>query len=586
MKLQLRIFILLSFTFGIIISAFFIYQFINLKQKKLFDQQNNNNHILVADKVLKLKRERYELIAKDYSGWDEMVDFIDKPNKKWAINNVDYLINSVKLSFALNYNASNQKVYSVYDSLLIKKSLNFDSTAISRMFEKSPYCHFYYHHNNQLYEVFGATIVPSTDVDKRETKPKGYLIVGKRWDPAYVKEIESATGFRTELFSGANHDFKIKLEEQEIFSYIHDLKNFTDISVAHIVFSTPNVLKTELKSFVHLSLLIAVIIFVTIVIFLYFFRLIILKPLSKITNTLDTENLQLIENKKKYSIEFEKIFLLIKHFFKQKEELEHINNQLLQKNEELQRSKDRTEESETQLKALNATKDVLFSIIAHDLRTPFNGILGFSELLSNSLKERDFNTSKESLNYINISAKNTLTLLENLLNWAKSQTGQLSFKPKSIILASLFEEIVEIIDSATKIKNISLRFFQSCDVEVYADANMLKTILRNLISNAIKFSNNGGKIDISSITKQDCVEITVSDNGVGMNVETQGKLFRIGTKITKTGTAGETGTGLGLIICKEFVEKHGGKIWVESELGKGSQFKFTLPNLVCKAESL
>ena len=230
-----------------------------------------------------------------------------------------------------------------------------------------------------------------------------------------------------------------------------------------------------------------------------------------------------------------------------------------------------------QLKEINATKDKLFSIIAHDLKSPFNSILGFSELLSQNLHSYGIEKTEKFVEQINSTAKSTLTLLENLLNWAKTQTGQIDFQPENLRLESIIQEIVVVLNSSAKIKNITLNYFQTDDFVTYADRNMLQTILRNLISNAIKFTNSGGKVDIYAISDKNQIEITISDNGVGISEETRSKLFKINGSISTKGTANEKGSGLGLILCKEFVEKQGGKIWVESELGKGSEFKFTLP---------
>lgn len=246
-------------------------------------------------------------------------------------------------------------------------------------------------------------------------------------------------------------------------------------------------------------------------------------------------------------------------------------------NLELQRAKEKAEESEAQLKELNATKDKLFSIIAHDLRSPFNSILGFSELLIENINDFEIAQSKKLLGIINSSAKNTLVLLDNLLAWAKSQTGQIIFKPEKIALSATINEIIEISNANAKIKNITLNYLQSDINEIYADKNMFMTIIRNLITNAIKFTNSNGKIDIYSIQNQGKIEIAVSDNGIGMNEETRNKLFSLDTNLTTNGTANEKGSGLGLVLCKEFVEKHGGKIWVESTVGKGSDFRFTMP---------
>lgn len=234
-------------------------------------------------------------------------------------------------------------------------------------------------------------------------------------------------------------------------------------------------------------------------------------------------------------------------------------------------------ERESQLRELNSTKDKLFSIIAHDLRSPFNAILGLSELLINNIKDYEVSKSEKYLKIINSSAENTLTLLDNLLTWAKAQTGENIFKPEKISLPAIINELLSESKSIANIKNITLNYNQTEDIEVYADVNMLKTILRNLLSNAIKYTHPNGKIAITTVMKQNNIEIEVSDNGVGLIEETRNKLFKVDTNITTPGTADEKGSGLGLILCKEFVERHGGEIWVNSEWGKGSAFIFTLP---------
>jgi PAS domain S-box-containing protein len=229
-----------------------------------------------------------------------------------------------------------------------------------------------------------------------------------------------------------------------------------------------------------------------------------------------------------------------------------------------------------QLKELNATKDKLFSIIAHDLKGPFSSILNLSELLHETL-HNDMVKSETFIEHINSSAKNTLILLDNLLNWAKTQTGKIKFEPERLSLQPIIQGIVTLLSSSAKMKNIVLRNFQSEDIMVAVDRNMIDTILRNLISNAIKFSHSGGTVNIFAISHLHDVEIVIADEGVGMNEKTQNQILNIDANVSTTGTANEKGSGLGLILCREFVEKHEGKIWVESELNKGTKFHFTLP---------
>lgn len=244
---------------------------------------------------------------------------------------------------------------------------------------------------------------------------------------------------------------------------------------------------------------------------------------------------------------------------------------------ERRKAEQELKESEQEFRQLNATKDKLFSIIAHDLRSPFNTILGFSHLLLKNIRKYEVEKTEEFLEAIDSSAQNTLALLDNLLNWAKNQTGQTVFHPDNLKLQDVIQEVLAELKSSALIKNISLNLFLPGDIIIHADHNMLKTILRNLISNAIKFTGSGGKINISAISGSGQVEITISDNGRGIGKAEINDLFTIETKVTAAGNKQVKGSGLGLVICREFVEKHGGKIWVESEVKKGSKFKFTVP---------
>jgi signal transduction histidine kinase len=259
------------------------------------------------------------------------------------------------------------------------------------------------------------------------------------------------------------------------------------------------------------------------------------------------------------------------------ENLKYQKGQLIMKNEDLERKNDHINKQSKDLKELSATKEKLFSIIAHDLRSPFNSILGLSELLRDNIRTYSVEKSIEFVSSINSTAERTLALLDNLLVWAKIQTSQIDFTPQKLNLKSIVKGIVDLLESSATIKNITLNYEQSEEVVIQADPNMLQTILRNLIQNAIKFTGSGGRVDISTTMQEKHVEITVADSGIGMNEQIRNKLFRKNAHFTSTGTANESGSGLGLILCKEFVKTHSGKIWVESESGKGSRFTFTLP---------
>jgi len=230
-----------------------------------------------------------------------------------------------------------------------------------------------------------------------------------------------------------------------------------------------------------------------------------------------------------------------------------------------------------ELKKLNSDKDRFLSILAHDLRGPFNTILGFLDLLHENIRIYNIDDIEAQLNIINASAQNAFKLLEDILLWARAQSGMIPYIPQNLSLREICQSMVDFHSSYAKSKNITISYNALEDIAVFADVDMLKTILRNLISNAIKFTNTNGEVNIDTVKGLSMVTISVSDNGLGITEERAYKLFDISQTHTSPGTANETGTGLGLLLCKEFIDKHGGRIWVNSEIGKGTQFYFTLP---------
>ncbi|MCA1756273.1 MAG: CHASE domain-containing protein [Bacteroidales bacterium] len=230
-----------------------------------------------------------------------------------------------------------------------------------------------------------------------------------------------------------------------------------------------------------------------------------------------------------------------------------------------------------QLEKLNLDKDRFISILGHDLKNPFNNLLGLSEILVEDLHKLDIDKVETLVNQINSTTKRTYKLLEDILMWARTQQGMIPFKPQICSFKDVCLDIIETLNPNASAKNIIINYSAPDKINIFADIDMLKTVLRNLISNAIKFTNNGGVINIDAKENTGNVTISVSDNGVGIEPKDLSKLFDISQVMSTKGTAKEPGTGLGLLLCKEFVEKHHGKIWVESEIGKGSKFVFTLP---------
>lgn len=260
------------------------------------------------------------------------------------------------------------------------------------------------------------------------------------------------------------------------------------------------------------------------------------------------------------------VSIILFSFYKLKSK---TNIQLMHKSEEISKLNHK-------LNHLNNTKDKFFSIIAHDLRTPFNAIIGFSEILTDQIRKKNYENIEEYAVIIQNSSQRTMDLLQNLLDWARLQTNNFEFKAIDFLIHDLLRDTIDLLNDAASQKSIQIFNTIHKELTIHADKSMISTVLRNIISNAIKFSNPGGEIKISSEKIENEIVFSVTDNGIGISKDNLLRMFKIEENFTVKGTQNEKGTGLGLILCKEFVEKHGGRIWVESEEGVGSTFYFTL----------
>jgi len=244
---------------------------------------------------------------------------------------------------------------------------------------------------------------------------------------------------------------------------------------------------------------------------------------------------------------------------------------------ERKQAEDILRESEQNLRDLNADKDKFFSILAHDLRNPFNSIIGFSEVLIDRIKQKDLNGIDKFAQQILQSAKNTYELLSNLLAWARLQTGKMELNNEMVNLNSILDESLMLFSENAAEKSVTLMRKTTPGIQVDADKTVLGTIMRNLINNAIKFTNPGGKVTVGSDMKNNEVVVWVRDTGIGMSKEMLEDLFDPGKNTSRTGTGGEPSTGLGLLLANEFAEKQGGTLWAESTEGSGSVFYLSLP---------
>ncbi len=238
------------------------------------------------------------------------------------------------------------------------------------------------------------------------------------------------------------------------------------------------------------------------------------------------------------------------------------------------------QERESLLRELNASKDKFFSIIAHDLKAPFTTIIGFSDLLLERIRSKEYERIEEFATIIQHSSKQTLNLLSNLLEWARAQTGSIELKLENIEIVSLIDEVVSLFQETAVQKSITITKNLPDHTFLMADKKMIATVIRNLISNAVKFTYPGGVITISIKQNKEGLMVEVKDNGTGISRKNIDKLFRLDVNDSTLGTQNEKGTGLGLLLCNEFIQKHGGRIWVKSKTGTGSTFSFSIPSIL------
>lgn len=287
---------------------------------------------------------------------------------------------------------------------------------------------------------------------------------------------------------------------------------------------------------------------------------------------LDQEDFhRIIEN----NVEVSKAFL--KALIKRLRNNNVLEEKLTQNNLKIEHQRDELDKQKRELEELNATKDKFFTIIAHDLKNPFNTVIGLSELLIERYDLYDSSKIKEFIAQIYKYSNNAYHLLEDLLQWAKSQTGRMEVYMEKLDVFELAIENLNLFQENANKKGINLVSNVKMQTYIFADRNMITTVLRNLISNSIKFTNRGDFITLEAIKLNENVEISVTDTGIGIPEKNLKKIFNIDANISTQGTEDEPGTGLGLIISREFVEKNGGTIYVKSQEGKGTQFSFKIP---------
>ncbi len=557
----------------IMLGSTFAYHFARTKQEHNFNYVYHENSKASIQSILNIKKESFLKSTLNDAAWDELVAFVRNHRSNWANDNLGTIYETLGFSFIQVYNPAFELLYTVIDSSHFQfPELFIPVENLKKASLLHTSFHFFLLHQNGIMEIFGASIVPTIDI-KRKTPALGWLVTGRLWNQQYLIDLQNAANANLEivpvekLTQQAYAQDRKEKEMVVVQKFIHDAYGRV---IARLDFLPRTQLGLDRKLFLYFTVIPIFVALLVIIIFSLFIRRWITSPLSRIAQSLSNEDPLPLYKIRKKDVEFFAISERMEAFFEAKKKLE--NEIRVRKFAE-----ERIEQFARELKASNISKDKFFSILAHDLKSPFHALLGYTEILAN---EYETLTETERKTYIRIlreSIKNVYGLLENLLQWSRLQSGKMDFLPETLDLSNMIEEAVDLFHGNALKKNIRVTYRSGKKYMVKADHNMIRSVLQNLISNAIKFTPEGGKIDIMAEKLPGFIEVLIKDTGIGMSTEDLDKLFRIDISYTRTGTAKETGTGLGLILCKELLEKNGGKIWVESETDKGSNFHFTLP---------
>lgn len=304
-----------------------------------------------------------------------------------------------------------------------------------------------------------------------------------------------------------------------------------------------------------------------------------------IQKSYDTERQKIETQRQEFEQMNEELKVHLDINLQQSEEITCTLEEIQVQKQLIQKQNERLEIQNQELHELIATKDKFFSIIGHDLKNPISAIIGFSDLLLANAQRYDAQKIEQFSKVINESSKHIFDLLENLLTWARCQTGRIQFTPKSTPLDLLIDNALHVMGDVANRKSIEIVISKRCKSNVLCDSNMINTVIRNLVSNCIKFTPHHGTIDIAAEVYRNTVIVTIRDTGIGMTAEQLTKLFKPGEQLNTSGTDNEPGTGLGLFLCREFLQIHNNELCIASEYGKGSIFSFSL-ELAEKDESL
>jgi len=547
-KTQYKIIIfisLLALFFAVLL--YIIKQTEEYKLAKILVEESKTKRVLI-DNIMEVVGKDLESWAFNDSYWDEMVSCVEKKDTTWGNELISSALPTYKAQAAWLYNLDFNLAYStnVFNDAELK-NFPLSKEEMNFLFAKNAFNHFFINSKFGLIEVRTAPIQPSNDI-VRKTPPRGYFIVARIWDKKYLERLNVITSSKTELT--ITKDSTISIGSENSISIKASIKDYKNEQIALISFVSESQLYSAVKSALNWQMITGIIITAGILLAISFFHIgYILNPIKKISLSLEYEKTSFLGDLVNDKNEFGRVARLITEFFKQKQ----------------------------QLREANVTKDKFISIIAHDLRGPFNGFLGFTEILKD---ESETMTKKEIMEIgevLNKAAVVQYRLLTDLLQWSRIHSGKMEFEPKKLVLKNIVDFVVETQKVISESKGINVYNNLDPEFEIFADEEMIKLVIRNLVSNAIKFTGFGGSITIQAFNNQNESILSVIDTGVGIPQEDIDKLFRLDVSYTTDGTNNEKGTGLGLVLCKDIIDKHAGSISVSSKIGEGTKFTISLP---------
>lgn len=561
-SIKTKIILFLSIISVIFVSVIFLMGYLETKNiTRTLNLQKHEKNILL-DKSINSLSNNLKMFSYDYSVWDEVVSFLETKDNGWAKDNFDTGVETYKVNYLWIFNTENNLIYSYSN----KPNFNpFKESFFKNFIKNNNYFnHFFIEYKKEFIEIMTAPIQPSNDI-KRTTSPKGYFIAGLVWNEEHIKNLEIFNSSKIEIISfdnkkELNFDKTIIVSNKILYSY-------ESKPIAKIYSITKSALITKLLDFISYKMFVFLVFALLIVILIIiFFNMFLNKPINIISNTLKTGNLNELSKLERQNNEFSNIAHLIIEFFNQKKQLEQTKNDL---------------ETATKI------RDEFITNISHEIRTPINAIIGFSELLKDSITIKKY---KDYLNGINLSSNNLLLLVDDMINLTKLNMNIIDKSMDVIDISNLCDKIGQFF--YFKIKDKKLNFIidleQHLPNKIYMNECYLRQILINLLSNGLKFTQNGFvKLTIKHNLKENNLIdliLIVEDSGIGITEETKSNIFKIFYQKELGSNRKYEGLGLGLPIVKKLLDYLNGEIEIESELNKGSKFKIIIRNILTQKE--